>query len=260
MPYGPISGAAAAPGIVLGAPLVSVGETRALMIQKLVGMLGGRDDLDKIKLGDWVNEAYIDIATGFDFPETDAMLGISLVSGQPFYNLPEGIDYTKAAVMPDTTGFRGGRSLIKIDLDVYRTLPESSLYGFGFCYNLPDFYFVYGNVLVVYPTPVSAVTLTLDVSIIPQPLVRESDSPILTREWHRGIRLKAKQMILADNKSMQESMLAENEFVKFVQARGNRRALEKTNRLATAYVAGRDCGYDLGQNSGNPFVDRGSDF
>lgn len=258
MPYGTITGAAAYTGQVLGMPLLEQGLTLRLMRDQLVKALAGRTDLDRILLDAWINDAYVDVATTFKFPETQFSLSVALVPSQPYYTMPSNIDYTTGAniSLPENISFRYGQRLDKIDLTTYRRLPDLS--GTGLQSRLePGRYLVYGNVLIVYPMPWIARTLVLDGSLVPQPLVNDTDSPILSREWHRAIVLKAREIVLTDNNSPQEALLAANNFARYVQARTDKTAIEKTNRLASASVPRGGMGYDLGQNSGNPFVDDG---
>lgn len=258
MPYTAITGAAPAPNILLGMPLTEVGDTLDSLRNKVVRMSGKRTDLDKIVLDQWINDAYVDVSTMFDFVETEFQLQLNLVQGQPFYALPPNIDYTTNALLqlPDTLSFRLGQRLDKIDLATYRNLPD--LTGTGLQAHLESTrYFIHRNVLVVYPTPWTARILVLDGVLVPQPLSKDTDSPILSREWHRAIALKAKEMILTDNNAPQEALLAKNSFMSYVQSRTSRKAIEKTNRLASASMPRGDCGYNLENNSGNPFVDRG---
>lgn len=258
MPYNAIVAAAPATNLVFGAPKVEQGETLRTLREKLSISLAQRTDLNTILLNSWINDAYVDVATTFEFNETEFMLSIDLIAGQPFYSLPSNIDYTTNALLqlPDTTSYREGQRLDKIDLAMYRRLPDLTATGLQAQLD-PTRYFIYGNVLVLYPAPWIARTLVLDGNVVPMALESETDSPILSREWHRAILLKAREMVLTDNNSPQEALLAANNFARYVQSRTSRKAMEKVNRLATVSLPGRSCGYDLGQNSGNPFVDMG---
>lgn len=258
MPYGTIGGIPPYGGNLLGVPRVEVGETMRTMREKLVSSLAGRTDKDIILLDSWLNDAYADVSTTFDFPETKFSLGVSLVPGQPFYAVPPNIDYTTGAniSLPENISFRYGQRLDKIDLTTYRRLPDLTSTG-PMAQLEPTRYFVYGAVLVVYPTPWTARSLVLDGSIVPMPMANDTDSPILSREWHRAIVLKAREMVLTDSNAPQDALLAANNYARYVQSRTDKRAIEKTNRLASVSVPRGNGGYDLGQNSGNPFVDDG---
>jgi hypothetical protein len=265
MPYGPITQPKAPSAVIFGVPARERGETLKTMREKLVTMLGGRDDLDAIQLNDWINGAYVEVATGFEFEETENMFRFVLDVNQPFYRMPEGIDYDirLSIALPESESFARGRELTKLDMASYRDLPESAAYGFGTKIP-PQFYVIWNSYLIVYPTPQERFTMTMDLAIIPKPMVNDYDSPVLQVDWHRAILLKAKQQVLEDTKNPQEALIAENAYIKYVQSRANRKALKKVGRIAHASFPGRKGGdyhgYDLGQNSGNPFVDRGSEF
>jgi hypothetical protein len=264
MPYGPVTAPRAPSNVIFGAPLSERGETLKTLQERLVIMLGDRSDLDPIQLADWINDAYIEVATSFDFIEMEEMFRFQMDIDQPFYTMPEGLEYSKSVMIAEDTSesARGGRVLDKIDLDSYRDLPESSAFGMG-AFQIPRFYLIWNKYLIIYPTPKLRYITTMDIVVRPQPLVNDTDSPILPVDWHRAILLKAKQQVLEDKKSPQEALIAENSYIKFVQGRSNKKALEKTGRFASVSMPGKYGsyrGYDLGNNSGNPFVDRGSDW
>lgn len=224
--------AEAAPVTTLGEPLTSEGETLASMEDWLTAALGGRDDLSSARKRGWINDAYIDICTSNDLDELHGSISITTVAGQPLYLLAPVVSTIQGAALVDSLLPSGGIPLTKIDKGYYRTLEDDE--------DRPQFFFREGNMMVVYPTPDKAYTIPIDFRITPLPLVEDTDSPILRLEWHRAIRLTARQMAFDDLQQFDKLPQAENSAVQTVRRRNNREASEDEGRVVRSSVPGRE--------------------
>lgn len=233
MPFLVISsvGAAAAPATTLGEPKTSTGDTLASMRAWLKRALLNRSDIDDDEYDLWINDGYLDVCTSVDLDELKGSLAITTVAGQALYALPYVVSSTQGAGLIDTTLYGGGTPLSKGDKSWYREQDNKS--------GRPETYFREGDVLVLYPTPDKAYTISLDFRIRPLPLSEETDSPILGQEWHRPIRLSARQKAFDDLQEFDKAMPAENSFVNSVRRRNNREASEDENRVIGSSIPGR---------------------
>ena len=227
MPFLPISGAEVAPTTTIGDPLTGVGRSRSWLVDRLRRSLGGRGDVTG-DLPDWVNDAYQDMATSLELDELKGSIGLTLVAGQPFYELPDSVGTLRMvsyhAAQAPTAG-REGYQLSKISLENYRELAVQE--------GAPQVYFRERQTLVIWPTPTAASlgTLGVDFRIFPRELVEDTDCPIMRREWHRGIVLLAKHLAHVDLLEDQQAIVAENAYSGFVRRRLDRQADEDENRL-----------------------------
>lgn len=217
----------------IGAPLTNVGKTLAAMRADLTLKLGRRPDLTNTEYDRWINDAYVDVATGLDIEVMKGSYGLVTVADQPLYVLPAGIASTRGAAIVDTLtyGAVGGIELGKGDLKQYRNLPNES--------GQPELYFREGNVLVLWPTPSREWTIAVDYVIRPQYLVNATDSPIVPLEYHEAIVLAARQKGFADLQEFDKSQAANNDFVGNVRRRKDEEANEQTGRVIGSSVPRR---------------------
>jgi hypothetical protein len=223
--------AAPAPVVSVGAPKTSEGDTLASMRAWLSRALAGRDDIESSTLNDWINDAYVDVCTSVDIDELKASIALVTIVDQPLYLLPYVVASTQGAALVDDQLVARGIPLAKVDKSVYRDWPDKT--------GRPEYYFREGDMLVIYPTPDKAYLLSLDVRIRPLRLVEDTDSPILGLEWHRPIRLNARQMAFDDLQEFDKALPAENSFVNSVRRRSNREANEDERRVVGSSVPGR---------------------
>jgi hypothetical protein len=225
--------AAEAPTTSIGAPKTSTGKTLASMRTELQLMLGGRGDFTPDRLNNWINDAYIDVATSLKIDELKGSLAFETVVDQSLYLLPSVVSSTQAMAVADSTNWNGGAPVLKTDRDTYRGLPDKSC--------RPEFYFRDNDLLVLYPTPDKAYVVSLDFRIRPARLVEDTDSPILGEEWHRPILLRARQMAFDDLLEFDKALPAENSALNSVRRRTDREADEDERRVIKSSVPGRGC-------------------
>lgn len=223
--------AAAAPVTTIGEPKTSVGDTLASMRTWLRRALLGRDDLTDDELDLWINDAYLDVCTSVDIDELKASIALTTVAGQMLYNLPYVVSSTQSAALIDTTLYSGGIPLNKADKVWYREQENKS--------DRPEVFFREGEVLVLYPTPDKAYTISIDFRVRPLPLSDDTDSPIIGQEWHRAIRLGARQKAFDDLQEFEKALPAENSYTNAVRRRNNREASEDERRVIGSSVPGR---------------------
>lgn len=222
--------AAPAPATLIGEPKTSTGDTLLSMRTWLRRALLGRD-LEDDEYDLWINDSYLDVCTSIDLDEMKASLAIATVVGQPLYLLPYVVSSTQTASVLDTSATTGGFPLAKVDKAWYREQPNKS--------GRPEAFFRDGDVLIFYPTPDKVYTVAVDFRIRPLPLSDDTDSPIIGQEWHRTIRLGARQKAFDDLQEFDKALPAENSYVNSVRRRNNREASEDERRVIGSSVPGR---------------------
>lgn len=217
-----------APAWTVGAPRTSYGKTLADMTAELQAQLGGRTDIDPARMAVWINDAYLDLASSLNLPELRASLALTILASQPLYMLPDNFDHSLSAALVDTTSYayQGGTPLDKIDDLMYRRLPDLS--------DLPRVYFVFNNMLVLWPTPSQGTSVVLECEAEPMPLVNDTDSPILARAWHEGVQLLAKAKAHAGLLEPDLAQLAMNDYIAWMRRRQDKNAQEKDGMIARA--------------------------
>lgn len=219
MPYGLLSRAtaAAAGAVPEAAPRISVGETLLSLRADLTPLIGNRSDATNARLDKWINKAYLDMASSLDLPEVEGSYAFSTVANQALYVKPAAVVWGEnAAIVDGLTYPSGGRPLAKTDLDKYRRQAEAT--------GDVQMWFPYGDLWVLWPTPVGAYTISLDVRIRPDVLTLDTHSPIFGQEWHEGILLLARHKALRDLMDYQAAAAAKNDYVAFVRDRINSKA------------------------------------
>ncbi|HEY6019727.1 MAG TPA: hypothetical protein VIY48_07445, partial [Candidatus Paceibacterota bacterium] len=157
-------------------------------------------------------------------------LGLSIVVGQQFYLLPECVGTTLGASVVDTANYRefGGRPLEKIDLDEWRKRRDVT--------GEVEAFFRYGNMLVVWPTPLRVRSVALDFRIRPLFLKKETDSPILPVEWHEGVLLNAKVKAYNGLEEKENELAADDSYTKFLSKRLDKTQEEDLGRVVKSSV------------------------
>lgn len=233
MPFLALDAAAAqaVPATTAGEPLTSQGDTLLSMRNWLRRALGGRNDLTDDEIDLWINDGYLDVATSVDIDEMKGSLAIVATVGQALYLLPYTVSSTQMASLLDSSMMNGGQPLSKGDKAWYREQPQRS--------GRPETFFREGNIIVLYPTPDKAYTITLDFRLRPLPLEADTDSPILGQEWHRTIRLSARQKAFDDLQEFEKALPAENSVVNSIRRRNNREGTEDERRIVGSSIPGR---------------------
>lgn len=236
MPFVPydLSSAQAAPAFTLGAPRTSGGLSLATLRARLLKELATRTDITSADADFFLNEAYRLMAQELDLQTFDASLVITLAVGQPFYLIPEQVDFIKddAAVQDASEYPRGGKVLVFSGLDQYRKLADQT----GRINRL----YRQGNMIVVYPTPTQAETLVLNVKFLPDKLTLDTHVPLFAEKYHYALVLKAKAMALASVRDMIASNDALNQYVVFLRATSDTRAEERANQRSGFYIPRRE--------------------
>lgn len=233
MPYVALDAttAAAAPVTTIGAPLVNVGETLATFRAELKPQII-RGDVADPRLDKWLNLAYRHVAAMITLNEMMGSLAINTADGQPLYTLPEAVAWIKQIPLSDPTLFpyAGGRNMGMIDLNGYRDLP--ALPSFGNFYG-PYKYFRFGRLLVLWPTPNAVKSVIIDFRVRPSDMTADNHSPILPKEWHEGILLRARYVAFRSLQMFDKAAIAQNDFVASIRELLNTDAEEISGKEAS---------------------------
>lgn len=235
MPYNIIDPgtAATAPATTLGVPKTSVGMTLGSMEARLARQLAGRGDVDSPFLQAMINDAYVDVCSSLKLPELFGSFALTTVVDQPFYMLPDIVEYIREAAVVDPTlySFFGGRPLTKITLDTYRKEPDEV--------GPPAGYFREGEVFVLYPTPDAIVTVGVDVKLQPAPLVNATDSPIVPIQFHEVILKCARAKAFDELQEFELHAAAENSWISLLRRKEDPLAEEQSTLLVGSSVPRR---------------------
>lgn len=186
MPYTVLDPALAeiAPVTDAGAPQVGVGMNFAELKSQITEDLVGRGDI-RTRIGNWINRDYRTLCAMLEINELNASVSIPFVSGQPFYLIPDAVSWIKGYGVEDTTDYLdGGREFELIDLQTYRTLPDSASINTTANVLFPFKYFRFARMLVIWPTPTVVLTTALDFRVRPAKLINDEDCPLLPEEYH----------------------------------------------------------------------------
>jgi hypothetical protein len=222
MPYNVLDPAlaAAAPTVIFGAPESAgqhpAGKSLGGMRTTLVLELGNRTDLAAAGglLDEKINDAYLDMYTSLDLPESVRSYSLTLVPGQALYLLPSTVDTVRAVSATDPTDGTVGGAIQKIDIFTYRKLPVRD--------DDPESWFREQNMLVFWPTPVAADIVSVDVRIKPAKLSSDTHYPILEDKWHEALLKGAKYRAWEALQNDTKSLTVQNEMVRLVQRRNDR--------------------------------------
>lgn len=218
--------AAAVPITTVGNPLTSVGDTLASIQTELLARLANRTDVSTPRLTSWINKGYRNVCGMLSLKELEGSLALSLVSGQPFYNLPLCVSFIKRLGVQDSVNypFWQGRELRMIDITEYRNLPEET--------NPPTAFFRQARMVVLWPTPDQAYVAPLDFKVRPNDLVNATDSPLLPTEFHHSIILQSHVVALGALVNWPDQAKVRNEFVTEIKPLLNTDAEESAGQYA----------------------------
>jgi hypothetical protein len=214
----------------LGAPLTDEGMTLADLRGALNLALGNRTDVGNPQLDRWINYSYLDMASSLEVDDLKGGLPLNTVVGQALYLLPKSIAAIRkiSVIDPVTYGELNGRELTPTDLNAYRRSPART--------DEPTEFFRDNRLLVLYPTPATVRVLSLDVWIRPSKLVADSDSPILSEEWHEVLVKNATAKAYEDLREFGDAAPAINSFIGLVRRKEDREATEDDSRVVGSSV------------------------
>lgn len=187
MPFAPIdpSTAELAPVTTAGDPVVDFGQPFVDMKAEITQDLSNRGDIST-RVGGWVNRAYNNLAAMLTINELIASMSFPLLSGQPFYLLPNAVAWINWFGDEDSTDYLdGGRGFEMIDMDNYRRLPDSTSELTQAI--LPYKYVRQGRLLALWPTPAADFDGALDFRVRVQPLINDQDCTLLPPEFDQVI-------------------------------------------------------------------------
>lgn len=225
------STAEAAPVTSIGAP-GSDGMQLQDIREEILLDLQGRTDIvvgdDYTRLDRWINWGYLNMCQLLDIKELWASLAITTVADQPLYTMPAALAWIKKVVVDDPTEFvlLGGEELAEIDLDTYRGLPDSD--EVDFTPLLPQSWFRYQRMAVLWPTPDAAYDLAIDCRIRPLPLTDPQDCPLLPEEFHEAIVYSALARAWRALRNPQAAAIAQNDALMVIRPLINTDAEERT--------------------------------
>lgn len=180
-----------APVTTAGAPKVDWGTPFIDMKEAITENHRGRADIST-RLPRWINDSYRLLASWLDLNELYSSMTYDLLADQPLYTLPKAVAWVKWFGSVDAVNYLdGGRGFEMTDLQSYRMLPESTATS---VWCEPYKYFRIGRTLVIWPTPTTDTTATMDFRIRPEDLVNDADCPILPPEFHPIIQDMAEAM------------------------------------------------------------------
>lgn len=223
--------AAAAPATAIGQPKSGWGKSLAAMRAHLKIQLGGRTDIPDEVYNTWISDAYVDVVTSLDLDESKGSIELVLVAGQPFYLLPSVVSSVQSAALTDPLSIYGGAPLSKTDKSNYRAFEDA--------FGEPKLFFRENDMLVVYPTPDKAYSISIDFRVRPAPLVDDTDCPFIGPEFHRAILLQARADAFDDLREFDKAGPAENSFTSNMRRRTDREAAEDEGRVVQSSVPGR---------------------
>jgi hypothetical protein len=213
--------AAAAPTTNAGAPLTSLGDTLADFRSDLIQELGNRSDLAG-GVDRYINKAYKYLCSVLTIKETFAEVLLNLVADQSLYNIPNSVAWVRSLSIQDTVNYpvAGGAKLVPMDLDEYRKLPDDTV-------NLPGNYFREQRIIGIYPTPRASYNVIMNFKVRPDPLVNDTDSPILPVDFHETLLLRAKHTAFRALKDYVAAGIARNDMVTDLRSIENTDAMEQ---------------------------------
>ncbi len=200
-----------------GTPLENVGKTLAGMQNRLKIELGNRTDLTPTLLAEWINDSYLDLSTSLDLPELRDSILFSTTSGEESYILPASV-----RIVTQAAWFRAdtdeGRKLDKIDSNAYRKLPIRS--------GTPAKFLQENNILVLWPIPDEALSITLDYKVNVTKLTLPEHSPVIGEEFHEALYLGAKAKAFDALQNFVAAEVMQNRQVRSVRTKLDKRAEE----------------------------------
>lgn len=231
MPYTVLdpTAAQAAPVVVFGAPESIAehpnGESLKAIRDRLILELGNRNDIPDPFYNEWINDAYQDIFASLALPESKRGFGLTMVVGQSMYLLPASVDTVRSISATDPRFTNLGGTLQKTDVYSYRKYPIQT--------GQPDYWFREQNMLVFWPTPDAAYTVSIDAVIKPALLTSDLHYPALEDKWHEIILKSAKMRAWEAVQNDTKSALVENSVVRLVQRKNDRDAQDNINEYPT---------------------------
>lgn len=172
-----------------GAPQSNVGKNLAKLRADLKLRLKSRGDLDVTELDDFINDAYLEVCSELKLDELRVQFAFTTVSGQASYKLPSGVGQLSGVRLVDSSWPVGGLDLVYTEEDYYARLEVAT--------DSPCRYMHVGEYLVLWPIPSGTYRIAARGYTRPQPLVLDTDSPILRPELHLALSYRVSAVALS---------------------------------------------------------------
>lgn len=198
------------------------------MRNELASRLGGRMDIDPVRLNLWLNEAYVEMCDMLDLPELWASEGFTFLEGIWVYQVGSHVRVvTKLSWNAEPASWSYGKILGKTDLVEFRRIPASHTP----C--APKTWAPYGrNLIVVYPTPDEDYEVTAEFLQRPMPLEDDTDYPILMTEWCEGLLLLARAKAFSALMEFGVAAQSKTEYVSWLRSKPSALAIQQTGQTA----------------------------
>lgn len=143
-------------------------ETLASTRSKLKKQLGNRTDVDDPQLNEWINSGMIALAEELEVEDFATSRTITTIAAQPAYVLDPDVSLIMSVSVVDPTDtVYGGMPLAQTELQWYRRQAEVT--------GVPEYWFVFGGSIILYPTPDSAYSVNIDYAVALTELVLDTD-------------------------------------------------------------------------------------
>jgi hypothetical protein len=155
----------------------------------------------------WINNAEVEIASAFQFFQTEKWVYRSTVVGSASYALPS--DCLAIYSLRDATNKRkiirtGYRKLDNVDFTLSQT---------------PTHYLRYGSNIQLYPTPSSIITIQLRHCVNLTALSADSDVPTLPTPWHEAILLGSEYRGWRAIGEVKKAQIVKAEYIALIRSR-----------------------------------------
>ncbi len=225
MPYTAITEAAANTTAITTPSAVGPATSGWLSLPQLTAevlrRMGGRADLDTADVVLHINEAYLDLCSMVDFDFMTTSVAFTTEAAQPFYLVPKGI---REVIRLSTQGILTDYNPIplqKIDVTAYRALPDETDWT---DVTPHSFVFTANNILVLWPTPDTALSMAMEVKLRPARLSLETHYPALPEEWQEALLLLAQSKTHDGILEFEMASQKYNQYLGYVRSRRNERA------------------------------------
>lgn len=230
MPYNVLD-----PTLAQAAPITDAGDPNSVndfpdaisfenMQDEIALMMGNRSDIQvggslNANFLRWINWGYRHVAGIVDVKELWGSVEFTLLAEQPFYAVPSSLAWIKKMALVDDEDYyyTGGIELEQIDIDTYRTLPNSDEIQTDGQALPPRSYFRYGRMIVVWPTPQLDYSAPVDFRVRVQNMTDADHCPILGTEFHESILLAGAMRTARMLGMQQKSMIYQNDFTSTIR-------------------------------------------
>lgn len=209
------------------------------LISRATEMAGGRTDWTPSDVSFYANLAYQDVLGRARFRGLEAIAVQSTETGENKYGLPTDFDYEQtvrvtwrsasSATTSSTVSYQA--VLMKRNTLQLEQLERTSS---GASSQFPTYYAVYGDALQLWPTPSSAMSLTVHYHAKPQPLMLSTETLVVDDRWHPAVLFKTVEYLESSRGDRQAEAVASNRFLGYVNSIPNDDALKQQARYGGA--------------------------